>query len=274
VSEGQPAAPLLRVEGLGKRFEGRGGSVVAIKQLSFAIDTGEFLGVVGPSGGGKTTLVRLIAGLLRPTEGHVLLNGRLITGPPPDLLVVFQQYEKSLLPWRTVEGNVEFGLQNRPLPRPQRRERVAAALAAVGLTASARQYPRHLSGGMQQRVAIARALARQPHILIMDEPFSSLDALTRAELQDLLLRLWQDQRQTVLFVTHDVDEAVYLATRILVLSARPARVRGDIPVPLPYPRNQVGTRETSVYLAVRHRVYDLVRTKEETDGSRASVRAV
>jgi NitT/TauT family transport system ATP-binding protein len=219
-------------------------------------------------------MVRLIAGLLRPTSGQILLGGRPVGGPPPDMIVLFQQYEKSLLPWRTVEGNVRFGLENQPLDKRERKRRVAEALEAVGLTEAARQYPHQLSGGMQQRVAIARALARRPRILLMDEPFSSLDALTRADLQDLLLQLWQEHGQTVLFVTHDVDEAVYLANRVLVLSPRPARVRDDVPVRLPYPRSQIQTREAPEYLAVRHHVYVLIRSREPIDARQDSVVSV
>jgi NitT/TauT family transport system ATP-binding protein len=259
------AEPLLQVTDLGKRFDSRSGTVTAIEGLSFSVDDGELVGVVGPSGGGKTTMVRVIAGLLRPTTGTVLLAGRRVESPPPDLIVLFQQYEKTLLPWRTVEGNVRFGLENQPLDRQERKRRVAEALEAVGLTEAARQYPHQLSGGMQQRAAIARALARRPRILLMDEPFSSLDALTRADLQDLLLRLWQEHGQTILFVTHDVDEAVYLATRVLVLSARPARVRDDVRVQLPYPRNQIQTREDPRYLEVRHHVYELIRSRIPSD---------
>lgn len=259
----------MEVRELTKRFESGGQTVTAVQDLSFTMHSGELVTMVGPSGGGKTTTVRLLAGLLPPTSGKVVLEGRTISGPPADLIVVFQQYEKSLLPWRTVAKNVSFGIENLGLSPAERGDRIADALAAVGLAGEAGQYPHQLSGGMQQRVAIARALARRPRIMLMDEPFSSLDALTRAELQDLVLRLWQQQGQTILFVTHDVDEAVYLGSRVLVLSPRPARLRDDVAVPLPYPRDQIQTREDRQYLAVRHHVFDLIRRKDR-DASLAS----
>lgn len=252
-------APLLEVRDLTKHFPARGGPVTAVDNLSLSVGKGEFVSVVGPSGGGKTTAVRLLSGLLPPSSGQVLLEGKPVMGPPAEMLVVFQQYEKSLLPWRSVAANVSFGLENLPLSRQERQDRIAQALEAVGLSDAARQFPHQLSGGMQQRVAIARALARRPRIMLMDEPFSSLDALTRGDLQDLLLTLWREQEQTILFVTHDVDEAVYLGNRVLVLTPRPARVREEVPVALPYPRDQVQTREDRAYLEARRHIFDLIR---------------
>jgi NitT/TauT family transport system ATP-binding protein len=204
---------------------------------------------------------------MRPTDGEVLVAGQLVTRPPPGLVVVFQDYQKSLLPWRTVESNVRFALDNVRLSRAERRRRVDEALEAVGLSGAARQYPYQLSGGMQQRVAIARALARRPRIILMDEPFSSVDALTRGDLQDLTLRLWREHGQTIMFVTHDIDEAVYLANRILVLS-RPASVRDVILVPIDGVRTQVATRESATFLAVRRHVHGLIRGEAVEDEAR------
>jgi NitT/TauT family transport system ATP-binding protein len=249
------------VRALARSFVVRSRRIEAISDLSFSVWPGEFVSLVGPSGCGKSTLVRLLAGLSRPTAGTVRVGGNLVSGPPPDLLVLFQQYEKSLLPWRTVEKNVDFGLANQRLGRAERQDRVQEALEAVGLADARKHYPYQLSGGMQQRVALARALARRPRILLMDEPFSSLDALTRADLQDLTLRLWREHDQTILFVTHDVDEAVYLATRILVLSPRPARIRDDIEVGLEGHRDQATTRESAEFLHLRRHVFGLIRNQ-------------
>lgn len=255
-----------------RQFDTGANTTHALSNLSFEVRTGEFVSIVGPSGCGKTTLVRLIAGLLPPSSGDVWVDGRRVTGPAPGLIVVFQQYEKSLFPWRNVEANVRFALHNLPLSRHEQRARIDESLEAVGLHEFARHFPHQLSGGMQQRVAIARALARQPNILLMDEPFSSLDALTRADLQDLTLRLWKGRGQTILFVTHDVDEAVYLSERVLVLSSRPARVRDEIIVPLGYPRDQTGSREAREFLGPRRRVLGLIRHEgDAVDASLASL---
>lgn len=266
-------APLIAVRGVARQFGGHGKSTAAaLAELSFQVWSGELVSIVGPSGCGKTTLVRLLAGLLPASSGEILVEGRPVTGPPPGLIVVFQQYEKSLLPWRSVANNVRFAVQNQGLSSAEQRSRVDEALEAVGLADFARHYPHQLSGGMQQRVAIARALARQPRILLMDEPFSSLDALTRADLQDLTLRLWQERNQTILFVTHDVDEAVYLSSRVLVLSARPGCVRDEVAVTVSYPRDQTLSRESSAFLTARRYVYSLIRGKVEwRDGAHDAV---
>jgi NitT/TauT family transport system ATP-binding protein len=251
--------PALQVRNLSHRYDTGSGGNVVLERLSFDVADSEFVTMVGLSGCGKSTLIRILAGLLSPTAGEVRVQARVVTSPPPNALVVFQDYEKSLLPWRTVVGNVRFALHDQKLSRAQCDARVEESLAAVDLTDVARRYPHQLSGGMQQRVALARALARRPRILLMDEPFSSLDALTRADLQDLTLRLWGELRQTILFVTHDVDEAVYLAGRVLILSGRPARIEAEVPVSIPYPRDGTLTRETQTFLSARRRALSLIR---------------
>lgn len=252
------------MRGIGHAFAGGGETIQAIGDMTFNVWSGEFVTVVGPSGCGKTTLIRLLSGLLPITSGSVWVDGRPVVGPPPGTIVLFQQYEKSLLPWRNAAGNVRFALENQGLSRPEQNLRIEQALAAVGLSEFARHYPHQLSGGMQQRVAIARALARKPRILLMDEPFSSVDSMTRADLQDLTLRLWEERAQTVVFVTHDVDEAVYLASRVLVLSARPAIIRCEVPVQLGYPRAQTWTRESTEFLNARRAVLHTIRGEERT----------
>jgi NitT/TauT family transport system ATP-binding protein len=227
-------------------------SMTAIKQVSLEIQRESFVSIIGPSGCGKSTLLQIMAGLFRPTWGGVRLDGREVDGPPFEVIYVFQQYTKSIFPWKTVRQNVAFGLENRgQLSRREIAPRSAEYIAMVGLQGTEDRYPWQLSGGMQQRVAIARALACQPQVLLMDEPFSSVDALTRSGLQDLLLRLWTDLKLTVVFVTHDIEEAVYLSQRVIVLSRSPAVVRNDVSIELPYPRSQISTREDPRYLEYR-----------------------
>jgi NitT/TauT family transport system ATP-binding protein len=252
--------PLLAAEQIGKRFRlPRGEPLSVLQNVDFAIDQGEFACIVGPSGCGKSTLLQIMAGLLAPSDGQARLAGRTISKPPAQMVVLFQQYNRSLLAWRTVERNVLFALENLPGVSPaERQQRVKGYLNRVGLTGFEHYYPFQLSGGMQQRVTIARALARHSEILLLDEPFSSLDALTRQELQDLLLTLWREERKTVLFVTHDIEEAVYLSSKVLVLSSRPARIIETLPNPLPYPRNQLTTREDERFLALRRQIYQLI----------------
>jgi NitT/TauT family transport system ATP-binding protein len=221
------------VESLGKAFPVQGRWIKALEDISFALRSGEVLGVLGPSGCGKTTLLNLIAGFLTPDAGRVLMHSRLVTKPGPERGVVFQ--EDALFPWLTVAENVGFGL---PAGQGsgQRRERVSRILERVGLTDFGRYLPRALSGGMKQRVALARVLVREPRVLLMDEPFAALDAQTRAGMHELLISLQQQLRQTVVFVTHDPEEAVKLADRVLVLSPGPGRVRQELGVDLPRPR--------------------------------------
>jgi NitT/TauT family transport system ATP-binding protein len=213
----------------------------AVADLSFEVAAREFVCILGSSGCGKTTMLRCLAGLLPPSSGQVLLRGNEISGPPKEMAFVFQDYSRSLFPWMTVERNVAFPLRYKGVSKQEARAATAEALEAVGLGGRGRSFPWQLSGGMQQRVAIARALAYRPQLLLMDEPFASVDAQTRAELEDLLLDIWQRYEITVLFVTHDIDEAVYLADRVLVLKP-PASVRLAVDVDLPRPRDQLQTK--------------------------------
>lgn len=251
-------APILDIRALGKAYRARQGVVPAIKDIGFAISQGEFVSVVGPSGCGKTTLLMCIAGLRHVTSGEVIFNGRYINGPPEGMAVVFQDYSRSLFPWFTCETNVALPLKDRAIPRAQVRDLVFDALDRVGLRDVAKLHPWQLSGGMQQRVAIARALAMSPKMLIMDEPFASVDAQTRANLEDLLLDVWAELGTTILFVTHDIDEAVYLSDRIVVLSQVPSVVRVEIEVALPRPRDQVVTKQEALFGELRAEVFTLV----------------
>lgn len=208
----------------------------ALDEVSLDIGDEEFVTVVGPSGCGKSTLLNLAAGLTLPTSGEVLVDGRPVTGPGPDRGVIFQQY--ALFPWLTVRGNVEFGLKLASVAAAERRLRAERAIELVGLGDFADALPRTLSGGMKQRCAIARAYAVDPQVLLMDEPFGALDALTRVQMQDQLLETWSRDRRTVMFITHDVDEAVYLARRVVVMAAKPGRIHSVVPVDLPYPRTE------------------------------------
>jgi len=233
--------------------------VVALGEVTFQVEARQFVSIVGPSGCGKSTLLQCVAGLMRPTAGSVVLDGREVTGPPEDLILLFQEYNKSLMAWRTVLGNVCFGLEGRAgMGRAEREDAARRYIDLVGLAGFERHYPWELSGGMQQRVAIARALVCQPRVLLMDEPFGSLDALTRIELEDTLLKLWEQLRSTILFVTHDIDEAVYLSDRVYVLSRRPSRMIADTGVDLPRPRDHLLTREDARFIRLRHRIFELI----------------
>jgi NitT/TauT family transport system ATP-binding protein len=242
---------ILDVAGLAKTYPG---PVEAIRDLTFQVNRGELVCIVGPSGAGKTTLLRCVAGLLDSSSGSVTLDGSLVTRPPAGMAVVFQEYGRSLFPWLTVRRNVELPLRG----RPGRAAKVDAALAAVGLADSADAHPWQLSGGMQQRVAIARAIAYEPSVLLMDEPFAAVDAQTRADLEDLVRRLWQQLGITVLFVTHDIDESVYLGQRVLVLSDRPTVILEEVEIDLPASRDQLGTRSAPRFAELRAQVYALV----------------
>jgi len=246
---------MLVARHLAKAYGSGAATTLAIKDLSFEVGEREFICIVGPSGCGKTTLLKCVSGLLTPTSGEVLLDGRRVTAPPEQMALVFQEYGRSLFPWMRVEQNVRFPLRRKRLARPEAERLVSESLAAVGLSEFARHYPWQLSGGMQQRVAIARALAYQPQILVMDEPFASVDAQTRADLEDLLLSVWERFGVTILFVTHDIDEAVYMSDRILVLTPRPTELDDTVAVDLPRPRDQVGTKELSQFAHLRARVY-------------------
>jgi NitT/TauT family transport system ATP-binding protein len=233
----QSSPPAIAAENVHKRYDASDGAgTTALAELSFSVDHGEFVTVVGPSGCGKTTLVRLVGGFEAPTSGQLLVDGAPVTGPAPSRAMVFQEYH--LFPWLTVRENVAFGLVEEGMPEAQRNERVRNMLALVGLGDRADAYPSELSGGMKQRVGLARALAVDPSVLLMDEPFGSVDAQTRRHLQSELLELWRTMDKTVLFVTHNIEEAVLLADRVLVLTGTPGRIHDDVRIDLSRPRDR------------------------------------
>ena len=252
---------LISIRNVGKTF----GDFTALRGVSLDVEAGTFVSMVGPSGCGKSTLLQILGGLLPASSGDIRLKDTPVTGPPREMIYVFQQYNRSLYPWRTVRNNVAFGLESTGIGGAEIQRKCAEYIDLVGLSGFEHHYPHQLSGGMQQRVAVARALARNPAVLLMDEAFGSVDAQTRAGLQDLLLRLWREYRFTVLFVTHDIDEAIYLAEKIVVLSASPATVRTAIATELGYPRHQVTTRESERYLAHRRHLYSLVFSDSAAD---------
>jgi len=254
---------MLDVRGLHQVYAGRDRQVEALRDVTFSVAPGELVCLVGPSGCGKTTLLRCLAGLLVPTGGEVRVEGRPVSGPSPGMAVVFQEYGRSLLPWLTVEANVELPLRHKPgIDRRARAGLVARSLAAVGLADAGRAHPWQLSGGMQQRVAIARALAYEPRLLLMDEPFAAVDAQTRADLEDLIRSIWRSTGVTILFVTHDIDEAVYLGGRVVVLSSSPTVVQDDVTVDLPAERDQIETRAQQRFVELRRQVYAEIRTAQ------------
>jgi NitT/TauT family transport system ATP-binding protein len=247
---------------------GRGdGAHLAIDGVGLKAAAGELVSVVGPSGCGKSTLLRCIAGLVRPEAGTIVLGGEPVTDVPAGLAVVFQDYSRSLYPWLTVRDNVALPLRQKSLDRAQRRDAANEALAAVGLEDSAHRHPWQLSGGMQQRVAIARALAYEPVLLLMDEPFGSVDAQTREDLEDLVLRVRRDTDIIIVFVTHDIDESVYVGDRVVVLTPAPGRVAADLPVGLPEPRDQIATKELPAFVHLRAEVGRLVRGQRGPGGA-------
>jgi NitT/TauT family transport system ATP-binding protein len=246
---------MLDVTGLKKVYDADGRAVEAVRDLTFTLGAGELVCLVGPSGCGKTTLLKCIAGLMTPTSGTVTLAGARVSGPPEDMAVVFQEYGRSLFPWMTVRQNIELPLKEKKLPKARRASLVDEALEAVGLTEAAGRYPWQLSGGMQQRVAIARAVAYEPKVLLMDEPFAAVDAQTRADLEDLIRSIWHEFGVTILFVTHDIDEAVYLGQRVIVLSNSPTVVQDDLTVDLPDARDQLTTRSDPRFTALRAKVW-------------------
>ena len=258
--------PLLDVAGVQKTYTGSGRTVEAVRDLTFSVGDGELVCIVGPSGAGKTTLLKCIAGLLEPTSGTVTLAGSRVDGPPEAMAVVFQEYGRSLYPWLTVEANVELPLKQKKLDKARRRELVDNALEAVGLAHVPKSYPWQLSGGMQQRVAIARAVAYQPEVLLMDEPFAAVDAQTRADLEDLIRSLWHKLGVTILFVTHDIDESVYLGQRVLVLSSSPTVIMEDLAIDLPEERNQLETRSSPRFAELRGHVYEQIQLAKHRKG--------
>jgi NitT/TauT family transport system ATP-binding protein len=249
---------MLQVQGLRKVYRSGEREVEAVRDLTFTVDAGDLVCLVGPSGCGKTTLLRCIAGLLPPSGGRVAVDGREVSGPPPGMAMVFQEYGRSLFPWMSVRDNVELPLKQKRIDKARRRALVASALEAVELTGTGSAYPWQLSGGMQQRVAIARAVAYEPSTLLMDEPFAAVDAQTRADLEDLVRELWQRLRVTILFVTHDIDEAVYLGQRVIMLSSSPTVVQDELTVTLPAARDQLHTRADPQFAALRTRVYEQI----------------
>jgi NitT/TauT family transport system ATP-binding protein len=254
--------PILEVHSLSKTYRQMGGeTTTAIAEISCKVEPREFVSFVGPSGCGKTTLLMTIAGLIAPSSGQVTVHGREVSGPPPNLVLVFQDFNKSLFAWRSVLRNVRFGLEARGNFSSQAESKARSLIDLVGLKGFEKHYPWELSGGMQQRVAIARALAYEPEVLLMDEPFGSLDALTRLELEDTLLKLWQELSTTILFITHDIEEAIYLSDRILLLSQRPSQIVEELPIDFARPRNQVATRAEARFMEIRNRIYQRIRNE-------------
>ncbi len=252
------SAPTLLIEGVGRTFPSRAGSapVLALQPTDLIVAQNDFITVLGPSGCGKSTLLRIVAGLDRPTTGCVSLNGRPVTGPGPNRGMVFQSY--TLFPWLNVSQNIAYGLAERGVPAAQRDAAVAAWVARVGLSGFESHYPKQLSGGMQQRTAIARALANDPDILLLDEPFGALDNQTRALMQEMLLGIWERERKTVLFVTHDIEEAIFLASRVVVMSARPGRIKAEVPVDLAHPRDY-RVKTSAAFTALKARLTEEIR---------------
>jgi NitT/TauT family transport system ATP-binding protein len=252
---------MIQVTDVTKIYVTARGRTVSLDNVSLDVAEGEFITLVGPSGCGKSTMLNLIGGLLEPTSGQVLVHGDQVKGPSPDRGVIFQQY--ALFPWLTALENVEFGLRLQGLKKIERREKAMHYLDLVGIADFAHALPKELSGGMKQRCAIARAYAVNPSVLLMDEPFGALDALTRVQMQDELLSTWQKERRTIVFITHDVDEAVYLASRVVVMSPRPGRISEIIDVPLPYPRTEE-LRLSPEFASIRARVWRGVHHRDET----------
>ncbi|SDC88468.1 ABC transporter ATP-binding protein [Paraburkholderia lycopersici] len=272
----------LQVAHLSIGFEGRrpypwqrpAAAVQALDDVSLEVAPGEFVAVIGPSGCGKSSLLNAVAGFQRPASGAITIDGRPVIGPGADRGVVFQQY--SLFPWMSVRANVEYGLKRRGMPRAQRRERARELLAMAGLSSIETMFPEQLSGGMRQRVGIVRALATSPRILLMDEPFGALDAQTRTIMQELLTSMWRSLRLSVLLITHDIDEAIFLSDRIYVMTARPGRIKEIVPVPLARPRDEATTRSVE-FFSIRSRLLALLRDESlkafDDDAPRATTDA-
>jgi NitT/TauT family transport system ATP-binding protein len=244
----------LSISKLSVRF----GARTILESINLSVRQGEFVCIVGSSGSGKTTLLRVLAGLARADEGKVLFEGAEISGPSCDRAIIFQDYSKALLPWRTVRGNVALSLEARNVPAAEQGAVIDELLGRMGLSQARDQFPSQLSGGMQQRVQIARCLAQDPKLLLMDEPFGALDAMTRQTLQDEILQLVADKHIATVFITHDLEEAIYLGDRVVVLGGSPASVIESMEIDLPRPRNQLTTREDPRFLAYRHRLFELL----------------
>ncbi len=245
----------VEIRDLVKKFQTRNGEVVALNGVDLSIQDKEFVCVVGPSGCGKSTLLNMIGGLDTPTSGEILVDGKEVDGPSPKRGIVFQQY--ALFPWLTVEKNVQFGLKLQGMPRERMEQVTEKYLRAVGLENFAHSYPKELSGGMKQRVAIARAYAVNPEVLLMDEPFGALDAQTRVQLQTELLETWEHEQKTCFFITHDVEEAIILAQRVVIMSARPGRVKDIVDIDSPYPRDQA-TKMSPRFLELKNDIWGQV----------------
>jgi len=252
------SAPLISFRDVNHDF----GNRPILRNINLTVRKSEFVCLVGPSGCGKTTLLRMIGGLLAPTSGEVAFNGHRLNGPAKEISFMFQDYSKALLPWRTAAGNVSLALEANGVPARKRGPRIAELLKKVGLANHAEHFPAQLSGGMQQRVQIARCLAQDPSVLLMDEPFGALDAMTRQSLQDEILRLIAASGTTVLFVTHDLEEAIYLGNRVVALYPNPGRIAQIFDVDLPAKRDQLTTREQPNFLRLRRELYDFVREGE------------
>jgi ABC-type nitrate/sulfonate/bicarbonate transport system ATPase subunit len=263
------SAPILSIRGVSRRFTSAHGDTLALEATDLDVAENDFITILGPSGCGKSTLLRIVAGLDRPSAGEVQLDGRRIEEPGADRGMVFQSY--TLFPWLTVRENVCFGLRERGLARAEQLDVAQAFIGKVGLTGFEQHYPKQLSGGMQQRTALARALANQPRMLLMDEPFGALDHQTRELMQELLQGIWEAERKTVLFVTHDIDEAVFMANRVVVMSARPGRIKLDRAVPLDYPRHY-SVKTTPAFAALKAELMEQVRA--EVLASQQAVSAV
>lgn len=233
---------------------------VALKDINLKVNKGEFIAIVGPSGCGKSTLLDILAGLAQPTSGSILIDGKKVNGPALDRGIVLQGY--ALFPWRTVRQNVEFGLEIKKIPKAERKTISASFINLVGLDGFGDHYPHELSGGMKQRVAIARALAYDPEVLLMDEPFAAVDAQTRETMQDELLRIWEETGKTIVFVTHSIEEAVFLADRVVVLGTNPGSVKDILDIDLPRPRHNSDIRSSAEFGWVRHKVWELLQNRE------------
>jgi NitT/TauT family transport system ATP-binding protein/sulfonate transport system ATP-binding protein len=251
---------VLKIDGVSRIFPARHGHAPtkALEPIDLDVADNDFVAIVGPSGCGKSTLLRIVAGLDRPTSGRVTLDGREVTGPGADRGMVFQSY--TLFPWLTVRDNIAFGLRERGMSRAERRKIADGFINRVGLSGFEDHWPKQLSGGMQQRTAIARALANGPKILLLDEPFGALDNQTRALMQEMLLSIWERDRKTVLFVTHDIEEAIFLGSRVVVMSARPGRVKTEIAVDLPHPRSY-RIKTTPTFVSLKERLVEEIRTE-------------
>lgn len=255
---------ILAITNLRKSYDTQTTPLPVFDDFSCDIERGGFLSIIGPSGCGKSTLLKVIAGLEPFSGGDVLFNDRPVQGPPKGMIYVFQQYAKSILPWRTVLDNIDFGLQSRSrVPKRQAREQCMEYIRLVGLEGYENYYPYQLSGGMQQRVVIARALICEPEVLLMDEPFSAVDAMTRAILQELILKIWTELPITILFVTHDVDEAVFLSSRIIALKKAPGGLADDLAVDLCYPRDQIESRNEPRFHELRQALFRSIFSQEK-----------